>query len=99
MHTLDAKITRRTNEEKIAGRANLRCGSPSHSGRILILPLWREILSLTQDRPWRPKIEPQRWPDTWWSGPSVKRLKNLFDGHPTWQEVIRERGSRARLEV
>lgn len=22
-------------------------------------------------------------------GPSVKRMKNLFDGHPTWQEVIR----------
>jgi hypothetical protein len=32
-------------------------------------------------------------------GPSVKRLKNLFDGHPTWQEVIRESGSSAWLEV
>jgi len=29
----------------------------------------------------------------------VKRLKNLFDGHPTWQEVIRESGSSAWLEV
>ncbi|VDC19193.1 hypothetical protein [Pseudogemmobacter humi] len=32
-------------------------------------------------------------------GPSVKRLKNLFDGHSTWQEVIRESGSSAWLEV
>lgn len=32
-------------------------------------------------------------------GPSVKRLKNLFDGHPTWQEVIRESGSSGWLEV
>jgi len=32
-------------------------------------------------------------------GPSVKRLKNLFDGHPTWREVIRESGSSAWLEV
>lgn len=32
-------------------------------------------------------------------GPSVKRLKDLFGGHPTWQEVIRESGSSAWLEV
>lgn len=31
--------------------------------------------------------------------PSVKRLKDLFGGHPTWQEVIRESGSSAWLEV
>ena len=30
-------------------------------------------------------------------GPSVKRLKNLFGGHPTWQEFIRESGSSAWL--
>ncbi|MBK5911438.1 hypothetical protein CCR85_08035 [Rhodothalassium salexigens] len=32
-------------------------------------------------------------------GPSVKRLKNLFDGHSTWQDVIRESGSSAWLDV
>ena len=32
-------------------------------------------------------------------GPSVKRLKDLFGGHPTWQEVIQESGSSAWLEV
>lgn len=32
-------------------------------------------------------------------GPSVKRLKDLFGGHPTWQEVIRESGSSGWLEV
>lgn len=32
-------------------------------------------------------------------GPSVKRLKDLFGGHPTWQEVIRESGSNCWLEV
>lgn len=32
-------------------------------------------------------------------GPSMKRLKDLFGGHPTWQEVIRESGSNCWLEV
>lgn len=32
-------------------------------------------------------------------GPSVKRLKDLFGGHPTWQEVIRESGSNCWLQV
>ena len=32
-------------------------------------------------------------------GASVKRLKDLFGGHPTWQEVIRESGSSGWLEV
>lgn len=32
-------------------------------------------------------------------GASVKRLKDLFGGHPSWQEVIRESGSNAWLEV
>ncbi len=32
-------------------------------------------------------------------GPSMKRLKDLFRGHPTWQEVIRESGSNCWLEV
>ncbi|PRX29927.1 hypothetical protein SAMN05216257_10954 [Meinhardsimonia xiamenensis] len=32
-------------------------------------------------------------------GPSVKRLKDLFGGHPTWREVIRESGSNCWLEV
>jgi hypothetical protein len=32
-------------------------------------------------------------------GPSVKRLNNLFNGHPTWQEVIWESGSNCWLEV
>lgn len=30
---------------------------------------------------------------------SVKRLKDLFSGHTTWQEIIRERGSNSWLEV
>lgn len=29
-------------------------------------------------------------------GPSVKRLKDLFGGHPTWREVIRESGGMSR---
>ncbi|WP_156116110.1 hypothetical protein [Paracoccus sanguinis] len=32
-------------------------------------------------------------------GRSVKRLRDLFSGHPTWHEVIRESGSSAWLEV
>lgn len=32
-------------------------------------------------------------------GSSVKRLKDLFAGHATWQEVIRESGSSGWLEV
>jgi len=32
-------------------------------------------------------------------GASVKRLKDLFAGHPTWHEVIRESGSNCWLEV
>jgi hypothetical protein len=32
-------------------------------------------------------------------GDSVKRLKDLFGGHPTWQDVIRESGSNCWLEV
>ena len=32
-------------------------------------------------------------------GASVKRLKDLFGGHPTWQAVIRETGSNCWLEV
>jgi hypothetical protein len=32
-------------------------------------------------------------------GPSMKRLKDLFRGHRTWQEVIRESGSNCWLEV
>jgi hypothetical protein len=32
-------------------------------------------------------------------GASVKRLKDLFSGHPTWHEVIRESGSNCWLEV
>ena len=32
-------------------------------------------------------------------GPSVRRLKDLFAGHPTWREVIRESGSNCWLEV
>lgn len=32
-------------------------------------------------------------------GQSIKRLKDLFGGHPTWQEVIRESGSNCWLEV
>jgi hypothetical protein len=32
-------------------------------------------------------------------GPSVKRLKDLFGGHRTWRDVIRESGSNAWLEV
>ena len=32
-------------------------------------------------------------------GSSVKRLKDLFKGHPTWREVIRESGSNCWLEV
>lgn len=31
--------------------------------------------------------------------PSVRRLKDLFGGHPTWHEVIRESGSNCWLEV
>lgn len=31
--------------------------------------------------------------------PSVKRLKDLFGGHPTWQEVFLESGSNCWLEV
>ena len=32
-------------------------------------------------------------------GNSVKRLKDLFGGHPTWRDVIRESGSNCWLEV
>ena len=32
-------------------------------------------------------------------GESMKRLKDLFRGHPTWQDVIRESGSNCWLEV
>lgn len=32
-------------------------------------------------------------------GASVKRLKDLFGGHPTWREVIRESGTTCWLEV
>jgi len=32
-------------------------------------------------------------------GQSIKRLKDLFRGHPTWQDVIRESGSNCWLEV
>jgi hypothetical protein len=32
-------------------------------------------------------------------GASVKRMKDLFGGHPTWKEVIRESGSNCWLEV
>lgn len=32
-------------------------------------------------------------------GASVKRLKDLFGGHPTWKDVIRESGSNCWLEV
>lgn len=32
-------------------------------------------------------------------GRSIKRLRDLFSGHPTWQEVIRESGSNCWLEV
>ena len=32
-------------------------------------------------------------------GASVKRLKDLFGGHPTWREVIRESGTSCWLEV
>lgn len=32
-------------------------------------------------------------------GDSVKRLKDLFSGHPTWKDVIRESGSNCWLEV
>jgi hypothetical protein len=32
-------------------------------------------------------------------GGSVKRLKDLFGGHPTWKDVIRESGSNCWLEV
>jgi hypothetical protein len=32
-------------------------------------------------------------------GPSIKRLKDLFRGHPTWQDAIRESGSNCWLEV
>ncbi|MFQ5439654.1 MAG: hypothetical protein ACE5DK_12600 [Paracoccaceae bacterium] len=32
-------------------------------------------------------------------GVSVRRLKDLFGGHPTWQEAIRESGSSCWLEV
>lgn len=32
-------------------------------------------------------------------GESVKRLKDLFSGHTTWQDVIRESGSNCWLEV
>ena len=32
-------------------------------------------------------------------GASVKRLKDLFGGHPTWREVIRESGTCCWLEV
>lgn len=31
--------------------------------------------------------------------PSVRRLKDLFSGHPTWHEVIRESGTSCWLEV
>lgn len=31
--------------------------------------------------------------------PSVRRLRDLFSGHPTWHEVIRESGSSCWLEV
>lgn len=32
-------------------------------------------------------------------GDSVKRMKDLFGGHPTWKDVIRESGSNCWLEV
>ncbi len=32
-------------------------------------------------------------------GGTVRRLKDLFSGHPTWREVIVESGSSCWLEV
>ena len=46
-----------------------------------------------------PFLPVARVPEEAECGASVKRLKDLFGGHPTWREVIRESGTTCWLEV